>query len=206
MADKVVEGCLTANDVEPRFGSQAAAVDGKLYTYRGFLQSYQGEDTVPYPTHCEVFDGAALQWRDVATRESCTSPSAMRGIAITTIGSKLYMYGGFGGGTFSDELYELDTVSMKLSKLTPQNPSSGPIKKSYSGLISLRGEVLCCFGGYGIPRVGLPQDGSEFTPKALSKGGVGWCNELHCYCLKEGMRRVQTSCLLTASETVFCSY
>ncbi len=172
-------------DVEARTSSQAAVVDGKLFLYRGFLQSYQGKDRATFPSHFEVFDGKALQWRDVATRGR--NPRAFYGIAITSIGAKLYMYGGLGGGTFTDELYEINTVSMECNKLMAHNPNDGPIRNAYCGLTYLRGDVLCMFAGYGIPRDGPRQDGSIFIPHTSSDDGRGYTNEIHCYNVQTGM-------------------
>ncbi len=172
-------------DVEPRFDSQAAVIDGKLFFYRGILQSYQGKDKTTFPSHFEVFDGEALQWRHVATRGR--NPMAFRGIAITSIGAKLYLYGGHDGGTFTDELHEISTLSMEWNRLVARNPNDGPMRKAFCGLISLRGDVLCMFGGYGIRRDGPRQDGSVFIPDTRFGDGQGWSNEVHCFHVQTGM-------------------
>ncbi len=191
-----VQSSHTSNDPEPRHASQAAVVDGKLFLYRGYLQSYQGKNGVSFPAHFEVFDGKALQWRDVATRGR--SPRAYQGIAITSIGSKLYLYGGYDATTYSDELFEIDTLFMAWNELIPQNPYDGPMRKAWCGLVSLSGDVLCAFGGRGIPRDGPLLDGSRFIPvtDSVSTDGHGFTNELRCY-------HVQTGTCIHRPHTVF---
>ncbi len=172
-------------DVEARFHSQAAVVDGKLFLYRGFLQSHQGKGRATFPSDFEVFDGKALQWRDVATRGR--NPRGLIGIAMTSIGAKLYMYGGLAGSTFIDELWEIDTLSMECNELIARNPNDGPMRKRQCGLTSLHGDVLCTFAGHGIPRDGSRQDGSIFIPNTGFTDGRGHTNELHCYHVQTGM-------------------
>ncbi len=173
-------------DLESRYDSQAAVVDGKLFLYRGVRQSYDsGKDKVNFPTHFEVFDAKVLQWRGVATQG--TSSSAYTGVSITSIGSKLYLYGGYDGTTFNNKLFEIDTLCMHWNELIVQNPADGPMRKAFCGLVSLPGDVLCLFGGKGIPRDGGFQDGSVFCPDPSAKDGRGWTNEMHCFHVQRGM-------------------
>ena len=168
---------------ETRCNSGATAVGQSVFMYQGFLQSYQGKSEVTLPSHCEVFDGDSSEWIRMDTVGR--NPEAYHSFCITSIGDHLYYYGGFDGTTFTDQLLELDTQTMKLKELIPRNSNEGPMKKQNCGLVSLRNDRLLVWGGYGIPTTTQP--GSRFVPDTNKTDGRGYTNELHCYDITSGM-------------------
>ena len=168
---------------EPRYGSDATAVGQSVFMYRGILQSYQGKSRFAIPSYCEVFDGDSREWIRMDTVGS--NPEAYQHFSTTSIGDHIYYYGGYDGTTCTDQLFELDTQTMKFKELLPRNSNEGPMKKKNCGLVSLRNERLLACGGYGIPTTTQP--GSRFVPDTTRTDGRGWTNELHCYDIKSGM-------------------
>ena len=173
-----------SGEPEPRCWAQCEVIEDKLFLYRGFLQSYQGKYRANFPTHFEVFEGKRLAWEEVATRG--TNPRVLVGMAMTSISHKLYLYGGEDSSTPTNQLFKVDTQSMLWAELIPCNPSDGPMRKLDCGLVSLPGDVLCVFGGYGIPAESL-QPGSRFIQDQNYTDGRGWTNEIHCYRVRSGV-------------------
>ena len=163
---------------EPRRGGCGTAIHNRFFIYRGFQQSFRGLSTFPRKSHVETFNSNTTKW----TQESTTGPNppGLMYSACTSIGSKLFSYGGWTGRSYTDALCELDTTTMQWRQLQPLNPSEGPMKKRNAGMIALSSNMLCVIGGWGIPS-GTIHPLSKFTKDSRYSDGRGWTNEVHVY-------------------------
>ena len=168
---------------EPRWGACGTAILNRLFVYRGLLQSFRGLCTIPQISLVKIFDVNTTKWTEMAT--TGTNPPALWSSACTSIGSKLYSYGGMTGPSRSNALHELETTTMHWKQLQPLNPSEGPMMKSLCGMIATSSSTLCAVGGFGLP-TGSLQAGSRFIKSPRQTDGSGYTNEVHSYSLTTG--------------------
>ena len=174
------------NEPEERYLSCAAALDDRVFMYRGYLKSYQSKPRVSPPSRCEVFNSKSLKWEKRYTKGP--NPNAWQSSSIAVIEHRMFFYGGWSGRNYTNELFEVDTRAVPMTWLQhkSKNPKKGPRKKEGCGFVSLPGgEELCVFAGYGVP-VGSDPPGTTILKDDKYRDGRGWTNELHCYHLKNG--------------------
>ena len=165
---------------KPRRGACGTAIHNRFFIYRGFQQSFGGLSfrDLPHTFQVETFNADTTKWTQMPT--TGPNPPGLWNSACTSIGSKLFSYGGWTGESYTDTLHELDTTTMQRRQLQPLNPSEGPMKKHSAGMIALSSNLLCVIGGYGIPS-GTIHPASQFIKNSRHSDGSGWTNEVHVY-------------------------
>ena len=165
---------------EPRRGACGTAIHNRFFLYRGFQQSFRGLSfrDLPQTFQVETFNADTTKWTQMPITGA--NPPGLWDSACTSIGSKIFSYGGWSGGSFTDALCELDTTTMQWRQLQPLNPSEGPMRKKDAGMIALSSNLLCVIGGYGIPS-GTIHPASKFTKSSRFSDGRGCTNEVHVY-------------------------
>ena len=165
---------------EPRFGARGTAIHNRFFIYCGWMQSFRGLSLrdLPHTFQVETFNADTTKWTQMAT--TGPNPPGLWDSACTSIGSKLFSYGGWSGKSHTDALCELDTTTMQWRQLQPLNPSEGPMKKQDARMIALSSNMLCVIGGWGIPS-GTIHPASKFTKDSRFSDGSGWTNEVHVY-------------------------
>ena len=165
---------------EPRFGACGTAIHNRFFIYCGFQQSFRGLRfrDLPHTFQVETFNADTTKWTQGST--TGPNPPGLWDSACTSIGSKLFSYGGRSGESFTNALCELDTTTMQWRQLQPLNPSEGPMKKGDARMIALSSNLLCVIGGYGIPS-GTIHPASKFTKNSRRSDGRGYTNEVHVY-------------------------
>lgn len=149
-----------------RTGHVTVEVEGRGYVCSG----YAGSGQYISPSVIEVFDPETGLWhKQPATGEI---PLAVRGCAYATIGSKIYIFGGYDGNSYHNSLHELDLSTMIWREVRPRNPSDGPQRKTWCGMVAYGNNSLVVMGG---------SIGSDLT------------DELHVLNLKEGEFYIQHS-------------
>ncbi len=107
-------------------------------------------------------------------------PGLRRGCSVI-VGRQWYLFGGWGGSTFYNDMSKLDLDTLHWSKV--QTTGSQPIRKGGCGLVRVDERTLCVIGGYGI---GPTQPGSTFTRDTRFFDGSGWTNEIHLFDVQDG--------------------
>lgn len=145
----------------PRWGHGAIEVKGKIYMWGG-----EDKDSNPHPASLiEVFNIRTGKWEQKTAQG--VAPLGVIYSGYTTIGNKLYTFGGRGKGrTYFNSLHQLDLITMKWKKLEAKNPSQGPSARRGCSVVAYGKDMLVVFGGYTAD--------SEFT------------NTVYVYQLKEG--------------------
>ena len=115
-------------------------VEGKVYTCSGWSSS-----GYPSPSVIDVFDPETGFWHQQPTTGEI--PPAVSGSACATIGLKLYSFGGDDGSSRHNSLHELNLSTMEWKEVKPQNPSDGPQKKGWCGMVAYEDHSLVMFGG-----------------------------------------------------------
>ena len=103
-------------------------------------------------------------------------PTTLRNGGCTISGQYLYLYGGWVGGSYHGDLYELNTKSWTWRKVC-DGGVKGPGKKSGCRMISYQDQLLVVGGCYGK------------TPSSRQAGAsyeAGRTNEVHSYNLTTG--------------------
>ena len=154
-------GHHTSYEPLPRADHTAVAVDNKLHMWGGRTGSRQKSQEVAQKV--EVFDISTELWEQKPTHG--TLPPGLWDTAYTVVGSCLFVFGGYDGGSCHNSLFKLDLQSFQWEQVQVSNPSSGPQKKRGCGMVSYGDNQLVVFGGY-TDRV--------------------WTDELHVFDLNKG--------------------
>ena len=157
----------------PRVGHFATSVCGETYLCGGVTDDIVSQETV------FTFLQREEAWQKhitTGTTPPIFASPRLRDGACTSKGHTVYLYGGWDGNRYSDELYSLDTGEMEWRKV-----SCGPVKSSGCGIVHLRNKLIT-FGGYG-PQPVPTQPGAAYLE---DMGGDGWNNELHIFDLEKG--------------------
>uniref|UniRef100_A0A1X7U8D7 Galactose oxidase n=1 Tax=Amphimedon queenslandica TaxID=400682 RepID=A0A1X7U8D7_AMPQE len=106
-----------------------------------------------------------------------TPPPGTRGYSSVAIGKDIYY---FGGREVDDQnsLHSFNVDSFKWRQLSPSSSDHGPMKKAYSGMLSVNfdnEDYLVMIGGYALSPINPPKQ-----PDAQYTAG-GRCNEIHYY-------------------------
>ena len=115
------------------------------------------------------------------TREITKGPRPPAGLqngGCAISGQCLYLYGGYGGGSYRGDLYELNIKNWTWRKVC-DGGAGGPGKKDGCKMISCQDQLLVVGGYYG------------HTPSSRQAGAsyeAGWTNEIHFYDLTTGKR------------------
>ena len=133
-------------------------VDGKVFLWGGWKDGLISGSVV------EVFNLETGRWEQRKT--TGTPPRGVLWGAYTTIGSKAYHFGGYDGRSDYNSLHSLDLSTMQWVTLQPRNPSQGPSRKSFCGMVAHGDNELVVYGGY--------------------TGDGNYTDELHVYNLREG--------------------
>ena len=107
-------------------------------------------------------------------------PAGLNGGGCCISDQHLYIYGGCGGYLRYGTLYELNTKSWTWRKLSLGGAADGPGKKNGCRIIPYQDHLLVV-GGYYIERP-RRQAGSSYEN--------GWTNEVHCFNLTTGKRKL----------------
>ena len=168
------------SEPKPRWGAYGTAIHNRFFIYSGWMQSFRGLSLhdLPQTFQVETFNADRTKWNQMPT--TGPNPPGLNRSACTSIGSKIFSYGGWTWESYTDALCELDTTTMQWRQHQPLNPSEGPMRKSDAGMIALSSNLLCVIGGYGIPS-GTIRPMSKFTKDSRYSDGRGWTNEVHVY-------------------------
>ena len=131
-----------------------------------------------------IFKSQTEQWTLQSTTGS--PPHALYDGACTSIGNRLYCFGGSDWDCPFNDLFELNTDNFQWSEILPRNDSpEWPFCKQSCGLIAVDNNNLGCFGGYGL---GGQRSGqrSLFIP-CEKNTEYGWTNEFHLFDIQEGI-------------------
>ena len=173
------------SEPEPRHQACGTVVRGKFILYRGLQESFKKLDLRNLPRVSEIheFDHSPPAWE---TRQTTgPTPQAVQGSACTCIGPDLYVFAGYTGSQYTNELHAFNTVAALWRQHCPRNPSEGPMRKAFCGMIAIDATTLVIVAGQGIPS-GDIQPGSRFVKNTDFSNGRGWTNELHKYDLNIG--------------------
>lgn len=167
----------------PRWSHVAIAYNGKVYVWGG-----RTKDTslnAKLISVVEEFDPITSKWMKVPTRGEHPQRPERCAYTCTEDGSKLYVFGGYHEGTFSNSLYCLALDTMSWEEISCCDPECFPGKKAAAGMVIWNNDTLVLFGGYGLPPIkGVAQD-TAYLRNAKSHDGPGWTNELHLFKLSE---------------------
>ena len=116
-------------------------------------------------------------WRREVTRGP-HPPAGLRNGGCTISGQSLYLYGGYRGGSYHGDLYELNIKNWSWKKVC-DGGAGGPGKKIGCGMISYQDQLLIVGGIY------------DKTPRSRQAGASykdGRTNEVHSYNLTTGKK------------------
>ena len=116
-------------------------------------------------------------WTREVTKE-LHPPARLRNGGCTISGQCLFLYGGFDGGSYCGDLYELNIKNWTWRKVC-DGGAGGPGKKSGCRMISYQDQLLVVGGVY------------DKTPSSRQAGASydgGMTNEIHSYNLTTGKR------------------
>ena len=179
---------LPFKDVTPRYGASAAVIKSRVFLWRGFLNTYQGQTRVTFPTEIEVFDSRLGTWNDINTTGEYSPAYAAYG--VVTVNTKLYFFGGqCGGGTYSNDIHEFDTTSCTMRKLRQASEANLPMKKMNCGTVYLGNGDILTIGGYGRPS--HPPKPGTFILDEEDEDGDGWTSEVNLYNIETGTPMLQ---------------
>ena len=108
----------------------------------------------------KVFNLPSGQWSITAT--SGTPPLGVMGYSCSTVGDKIYYFGGYCGHDvcYHNSLNELNTVTLTWKQLQPTDDNIAVMKRTNGGMITVEddGTYLLMTGGFGpLPTVQLQQ-------------------------------------------------
>ena len=106
-------------------------------------------------------------------------PAGLRNGSCTTSGQRLYLYGGYGGGSYHGDLYELNIKNLTWTNVCDGGGAGGPGKKAGCSMIFYQDQLLVVGGYYGK------------TPSSRQAGASyegGRTNEVHSYNVTTGKR------------------
>ena len=150
----------------PREWHAAVAVGSKLHMWGGWAGS---KDKSQEPANSvEVLDMTTELWEQQSTHG--TPPRGLWDTAYTVVGSCLFVFGGYDGESCHNSLFKLDLKTFQWEEVRVSNPSSGPQRKTGSGIMSCGDDQLVVFAGY--------------------TSSSDWTNELHVF----NLYKVSTVC------------
>ena len=153
----------------PRRSHVAVAVDNKLHMWGG-SKRWAWEKSQKLVQKLEVFDISTELWEQKPTHG--TLPPGLWDTAYAVVGSCLFVFGGYGGGSHHNSLFKLDLHTYQWEQVRVSNPSSGPQRKSGCGMVSYGDNQLVVFAGY---------TGSRYTDELhvfdLNKGEYSLCTK-----------------------------
>lgn len=175
----------------PRCRHVAAAVDDKLYLWRGMRRIARTTDTERHECEREsknatvdVLDLQRWTWQERTTTGSL--PPGVRGCGFTVVGKRVATYGGYSGDDccFHNSLHELDTATLTWTEIAPSEAEGAPMKKGYCGVVAFSSgegeQQLCAFGGYGTLGSASRQRAAQYI-ESREHAGQGYTNEMHCF-------------------------
>ena len=121
---------LTADTI-PRYDHAMAHYNGELFVFGG-----RGNAGAGILNTIRKYNLATNTWSAIAT----VLPSARQGLTATTIGNKIYVYGGLNGSTKYGDLYAFDPVTNTLTTLSTGLACNGHAAATYN-------DELYVFGG-----------------------------------------------------------
>ena len=127
----------------PRRSHAAVAVDNKLHIWGGWAGSKEKSREVAQ--NLEVFDISTEQWEQKLTHG--TPPPGLCDTAYTVVGSCLFVFGGWDGGSCHNSLFKLDLHTFQWEKVHISNPTSGPQEKRGCRMVSYGDNQLVVFAG-----------------------------------------------------------
>ena len=125
----------------PRYRHAAVALDAKIYMWGGVDNTKSFSASV-----VEVFDAHSGLWTRTLAHGS-PPPGVIRA-AYTTLGGKIFQFGGEDNTAEYNTLHQLDPSTMMWTELESKNPSDGPVKKVASGMVSHGNNELVIFAGF----------------------------------------------------------
>ena len=112
----------------------------------------------------------------------------LSGVACTSVGNNLFLYGGEVPGYVCGALSRLDMKTLTWSLLCPeaQAVAGGPMRKNGCGIVMFHEDKLAVIGGYGYP-TGPTQAGSTFIRDTnVTDRIMGYTNEHHVFNTSQG--------------------
>ena len=166
----------SSNHYEPqaRYWHCSAFVNGKIFMYGGLI--FGSGPTQP-PTVVDLFDPATEKWEQITT--TGPPPPGFLNASCTVIGAQLYIFAGWDGFSYFNNIQVLNTTSLKWTQLNDANQGEAPMAKKATAIISYNEKILITIGGLGI----LPNHRHSGTEYILDpkNPGRGWTNELLCF-------------------------
>jgi N-acetylneuraminic acid mutarotase len=111
---------------------------GKLFVHGGW------DGNTLSDLHC--FDPVALVWTDLSAAVASTAPSARSSHGFTSVGSKLFVFGGNNHGSYLNDHHSLDLVTLVWTDLSAAVESTQPSDRAFHGFVSA-GTRLYVHGG-----------------------------------------------------------
>ena len=121
----------------------AVAVNNKLHMWGGWTGSAKKSREVAQKL--EVFDISTEKWKQKPTHG--TPPPGLCDTAYAVVGSCLFVFGGYDGGSYHNSLFKLDLCTYQWEKVHVSNPSSGPQEKRGCRMVSYGDNQLVVFAG-----------------------------------------------------------
>ncbi len=161
----------------PRYLHAGVLVENKWFNYGGKIQcEYENNFDV---SKLEEYDPAVQRW---TTHETTGEPPlGYIGSAASSIGSKLYIFGGRGEKQCYNTVHELDVNELEWRLLKPENEDGVcPIPKYGAGMISFDNRLLVTYGGIGSSPASYKEHALYVGDRRSSVESV-WTNELLCF-------------------------
>ena len=144
------------------------------------LLSQPTHPTCSMANSVEVLDVTTELWEQKPTHG--TPPRGLWDTAYTVVGSCLFVFGGYDGESCHNSLFKLDLRTFQWEEVKVSNPSSGPQRKTGSGMVSCGDDQLVVFAGY--------------------TSSSDWTNELHVFNLDKGGYSLHQT---MSSQTIYCT-
>ena len=165
---------------------QASSLEGRVYVWGGRTLEYESKSAedgrIKLARRIEQFDPYLEIWSQLNT--GGTPHSGLAGVACTSFGDHMYMYGGFALKGLGGALSYLNVKTLTWSLLCPET-AGGPMRKGACAMVHFNHKKLAVIGGYGYP-TDPTQLGSSFIRNTGSTDGKGWSNEFHVFDISQG--------------------
>ena len=161
----------------------AVPYNGKVYVWGG--RTKDDSQSTELVSVVEEFDPATKKWRQVRTTGEHPQWPERCAYTCTEDGSKLYVFGGYHEGKFSNSLYLLGLDTMSWEEIHCCDPECSPGKKAAAGMVIWNNDTLVLFGGYGLPPTQRVAPDTAYVKHARSSDGSGYTNDLYLFKLPE---------------------
>ena len=155
-----------------RYGAFSAEAGGLSYSWGGMGPELCRSTTI------SMFDCYTEQWTQKKTTGD--PPPGLAEGCCAVVGDVMYVFGGYDGSMFYNDVHSLDTSSdtLEWNEVEARNRYEGPICKAGCGLVAVNEQTLACFGGLGIVST---RSGTNYANECE------WTNEFHFLDVRKGL-------------------